>query len=77
MGMLNNSCKKNDSSSAESLVLGKLARHLCLQSTFLVGERDTIRAVQIQAGAVYVYIYINNVKKRFRVALKSTETRKS
>ena len=36
MGMLINSCKKNDSPSAESLVLGKLARHLCLQSTFLV-----------------------------------------
>ena len=36
MGMLINSCKKNDSTSAESLVLGKLARHLCLQSTLLV-----------------------------------------
>ena len=36
MGMLINYCKKNDSLSAESLVLGKLARHLCLQSTFLV-----------------------------------------
>ena len=36
MGMLVNYCKKNDSLSAESLVLGKLACHLCLQSTFLV-----------------------------------------
>ena len=36
MGMLINSSKKNDSPSAESLVLGKIARHLCLQSTFLV-----------------------------------------
>ena len=36
MGMLVNSCKKNDRPSAESLVLGKLARHLYLQSTFLV-----------------------------------------
>ena len=34
--MLINDCKKNDSLSAECLVLGKLARHLCLQSTFLV-----------------------------------------
>ena len=34
--MLINYCKKNVSLSAESLVLGKLARHLCLQSTFLV-----------------------------------------
>ena len=36
MGMLINYCKKNDSLSAESLVLGKLAHHLFLQSTFLV-----------------------------------------
>ena len=36
MGILINDCKKNDSLSAESLVLGKLARHLCLQRTFLV-----------------------------------------
>ena len=36
MGMPINYCKKNDSLSAESLVLGKLACHLCLQSTFLV-----------------------------------------
>ena len=36
IGMLINYCKKNDSLSAESLVLGKLTRHLCLQSTFLV-----------------------------------------
>ena len=36
MGMLIIYCKKNDSLSAECLVLGKLARHLCLQSTFLV-----------------------------------------
>ena len=46
--------KENDSLSAEILVLGKLTRHLCLQSTFLVmrvlcddtlpfRERDTIR----------------------------------
>ena len=35
MTMLINYCKRNDSLSAESLVLGKLARHLCLQSTFL------------------------------------------
>ena len=43
MGMLINSCKKNDSPSAESLVLGKLARYLCLKSTFLVR---------------YIYIYM-------------------
>ena len=36
IGMLINYCKKNESPLAESLVLGKLARHLCLQSTFLV-----------------------------------------
>ena len=36
MGMLINYCNRNDSLLAESLVLGKLARHLCLQSTFLV-----------------------------------------
>ena len=42
MGMLINSCKKNDSPSSESLVLGKLARHLCLQSTFLVASRTAI-----------------------------------
>ena len=36
MGMLINYCKRNDSLSAESLVLGKLAHQLCLQSTFLV-----------------------------------------
>ena len=36
MGRLINYCKKNDSLSAEILVLGKLARHLCLQSTILV-----------------------------------------
>ena len=38
MTMLINYCKRNDSLSAESFVLGKLARHLCLQSTFLVIE---------------------------------------
>ena len=47
MGMLINSCKKNDSPSAESLVLGKLARHLCLQSTFLV----------------YLFIYLYGVRR--------------
>ena len=36
IGMLINYCKNNDSLSAESLVLGKLTRHLCLQSIFLV-----------------------------------------
>ena len=36
MDMLINYCKRNDSLSAESLALGKLARHLCLLSTFLV-----------------------------------------
>ena len=36
LGMLINYCKNNDSLSAESLVLAKLARHLCLQSIFLV-----------------------------------------
>ena len=36
MGMLINYCKKNYRLSAESLVLGKLAHHLCLLSTFLV-----------------------------------------
>ena len=36
MDMRINYCKRNVSLSAESLVLGKLARHLCLQSTFLV-----------------------------------------
>ena len=41
MGMLINYCKKNDSLSAESFVLGKLARHLCLQSTFLVTFKIT------------------------------------
>ena len=35
IGMLINYCRKNDSLSAESLVLVKVARHLCLQSTFL------------------------------------------
>ena len=30
MGMLINFCEKNDSLSAESFVLGKLAHHLCL-----------------------------------------------
>ena len=35
MGMLIDYCKRNDSLSAESLVLGKLTRHLCLQSTLL------------------------------------------
>ena len=35
IGMLINYCKKNDFLSAECLVLGKLARHLCLQSPFL------------------------------------------
>ena len=57
MGMLINSCKKNDSPSAESLVLGKLARHLCLQSMYCIGERvserDTIWGVQIQADELY------------------------
>ena len=36
IGMLINYCEKNDSLSAKNLVLGKLARHLCLQSSFLV-----------------------------------------
>ena len=36
MSMLINYCKKNYTLSAESIVLGKLARHLCLQSTILV-----------------------------------------
>ena len=36
IGMLINYCKKNDSLQTEMFVLGKLARHLCLQSTFLV-----------------------------------------
>ena len=36
MDMRINYCKRNNSLSAESLVLGKLARHLCLRSTFLV-----------------------------------------
>ena len=36
MGMLINYCKKNDSLSVESFVLGKLARHLFLHSKFLV-----------------------------------------
>ena len=44
MDMLINSCKKNDSPSAESLVLGKLARHLCLQNTFL--------------EYIYIYMYV-------------------
>ena len=34
MGMLINSCKKNDSPSAESLVLGKLARHLYILNLY-------------------------------------------
>ena len=37
--MLINYCKKNVDLSAEILVLGYLSRHLCLQSTLLVGER--------------------------------------
>ena len=38
MGMLINYCKKNDSLSTESLVLGKLLA-IYAQSMFLVGER--------------------------------------
>ena len=51
MGMLINSCKKNDSPSAESLVLGKLARHLRLQSTILVVVQWKMR---------YVYTYLEH-----------------
>ena len=36
IGMLINYCKKNDSLYLEMFVLGWLARHLCLPSTFLV-----------------------------------------
>ena len=39
IGMLINYCKKNESLLAEMFVLGKVARHLCLQSICLVGER--------------------------------------
>ena len=52
-----------DSLSAESLVLGKLARHLCLQSIFLVGERAK-RARHYQGCTnsswcgTYIYIHI-------------------
>ena len=39
LGILIIYCKKNYSLSTESLVLGKLARYLCLQNIFVVGER--------------------------------------
>ena len=42
---------RNDSLSAESLVLGKLAHHLCIQRTFLV--------------YIYIYIYIWYVRPHF------------
>ena len=31
---------------------------LVLVDSLVLGERDTIRGVQIRAGAVYIYIYI-------------------
>ena len=46
MGMLIDSCKNNDRPSAEILVQGKLARHLCLQSKFLVN--------------IYIYRYVRH-----------------
>ena len=82
--MLINYCKKNDSlegcvasqhTQAESLVLGKLARHLCLQSTLLViclcfievfchtsayGMPEHL--VQIK-GKTHLYLYHNVVSK--------------
>ena len=68
MGTLINSCKKNDSPPDESLVLGQLARHLCLQSTFLVdvprgrveylaSERDTLRCNAIEI-LLYLLIFL-------------------
>ena len=53
MGMLINSCKKNDSPSAESLVLGKLTRHLCLQSTFLVYIHSWYSTTYVIGSLVY------------------------
>ena len=61
MGVLINSRKKNDSPSAENLVLGKLARHLCLQSTFLV----------------YIYIYKYKYRVSIELRLRVSRSLRS
>ena len=67
MGMLINYCKKNDSLSAESLVLSKLARHLCLQSIFLDGERaKRARHYQGCTNSSWCGIYIYSLHRRVK-----------
>ena len=61
MGMLINYHKKNDCLSAESLMLGKHTRHLCLQSTFLVNfmklmRRNVDQNIKTKAGMVEVLV---------------------